>query len=695
MPRSRSHARLWFLALAPALALATALSALALAEAAPGEVDLAGADVAVRPGAADLERFAARELARYLRLLSGKVSAVIEARDPGEVRARGRTAIFIDARGGPRDRPTPERRGDPEAYAIAFEPAAGGSAPVLSIRADAPIGVQHAVYGLLERLGVGFYLGGDALPERRERLALSADFSESRAPAFRIRGSLPWYNFLNSPTTWDLEDYQHFFDQMAKMRCNFVGFHSYDSEPFCAYPEGGSWRLGEPAATSKTYGWGTVRHLRSDEFGFGTGRCFPHEVFGSRSAALAREPPAGAKAPELFPLKDARDDAIVRAQCVLAQGLEYAKRRGLKVCLGFELTGDPTSEESRRRAEARIRNLLASYPMLDYVWFWQSEGLGGGSQPPERDSPLDRIVERHRPAFAYLGGEARIAEAARVAAWVAYAHGVVRSLRPEVRVIVSGWGGDAWMRFSDFYAGLDRILPEDVIFAALDNIDPSAQPHVSEVYGKLSPSRERWPIPWFESDGGGTRRDQWGPQANVRPFVELAHDALRKGCQGILGIHWQTRGVEEVAAWTAQFSWDPELTYERFYDRFARASFGERHGPEMAQVLRRLESFGPRWTGGAGQVECGGFEWFSDGRRPSEERFRALEEIDARLAEIERDFRSGPGLRHLERLRYLRATIAFLVAYDRAALELAPGGRIAATAGEAEAAAARGEREGA
>jgi hypothetical protein len=131
-----------------------------------------------------------------------------------------------------------------------------------------------------------------------------------------------------------------------------------------------------------------------------------------------------------------------------------------------------------------------------------------------------------------------------------------------MRLVVSGWGGDRWMRFSDFYQGFDKTLPPDVIFAALDNINPAAEPNVSAVYGKLAPQRQRWPIPWYESDGGGPRRDQFRPQTNAKEFSLLCRDAQAKGCQGLLAIHWRSRDVEEPAAYSAQFAWEPKLSYE-------------------------------------------------------------------------------------------------------------------------------------
>ena len=126
-----------------------------------------------------------------------------------------------------------------------------------------------------------------------------------------------------------------------------------------------------------TYGWGGMRGLRTDQFGFGTGDYFDQELFGSRATTQSKN----------------REDGIRRAQSLLASGLDYGKRRGVRVCVGFEVSGDPTRLESQTALEARLRELLQAYPMLDYVWLWQSESLGLGADIPVLDSPLDILVQ--------------------------------------------------------------------------------------------------------------------------------------------------------------------------------------------------------------------------------------------------------------------------------------------------------------
>lgn len=608
----------------------------------------------VRPQAAPfLVDLAARELQRYLYQTSGTLLPIVP-QAPGPCFVVGgpdcnpitRNLVAAGALNLPSD------LGE-EGYVLQTRQVAGRTVTLCA--GATPRATLYAVYDLLERYGFGFYLGADAIPQPAPLRFLPLD--EACRPAFKIRGSLPWYNFLNSPTTWNAPDYRRFFDQMAKQRMNFVGFHAYDSEPFCAYKVDGVFRLGAPLANTSRSVWGTVP-MKTEEFGFGTGALFAREYFGADVSLDYRSP----------------EEGVERAQELLAESLRYARERGIHVCVGFEVTGDPSDPNNERNLELRLRHVLHRYPMIEYLWVWQSEGRGrGGNQgAPPRNTPLGSYYQQVKDHFAYLKEPARIAEAVRVSYFAHLARNIVRHYAPGVRLIVSGWGGDKWMGFSDMYVGLDKTLPADIIFAALDNIDPSAAPQLSHAYGELSPDRERWPIPWFESDGGGTRRDQWGPQCNVRPFVDLCRDALAKGCQGLLGIHWRTRGVEEVAAFTAQFAWNPTLSYQQFYDSFALRCFGDEYAAEMSRLLQELERLGPRWTGARGQVECGRFAWFSTADRPRPENLRRLAEIDARLSQIQQAI--AP--RHRERVDYLLHMLRWLVKYDQAAMMLQPGGEV-------------------
>ncbi len=651
---------------------------------------LAQASILIPPAAHPLEDLAARELQRYLWLLTDHLPPLrTEWTDHGPVLSVGRAAVGAAERVGRSLDLSPLGE-----QGLLLQTLREGNRPIVLIVGGSPVATQWAVYAFLEHLGCGFFLGGDALPPRQPDAPLP-DLDIRARPVFAIRGTLPWYNFLNSPTVWNLADHRRFYDQLAKQRANFVGFHSYDYEPWAAYRDAhGRFRAGLPLCTSGSsdHLWGAVPTPAS-EYAFGTHQLYARDLFGADCALDYPTPQEG----------------IEQQQAMLAEALAYARSRGIRSCLGFEVHGDPEAPDNQAALRQRITYLVQRYP-LDYLWIWQAEGRGGaGVLQPPRDVSL-RAEESETEAFRYLEDPGRIAEGVRISRYARQAHAFLREVAPGARLIVSGWGGDQWMRFTDFFEGLDQTLPGDVIFAALDNIDPTYEPNVSAVYGRLSPGRERWPIPWFESDGGGTRRDQWGPQPNVTAFAPLLADARAKGCQGILGIHWRTRPVEEVAAYTFQWAWQPDLTPAEFFRHYSRVCYGPARAMRLAEIHAELERLGPRWTGAMGQVECHPFTWFSThghqlppeeavppyraGRYPRPENLSALARIERDLVAL-LDQLSAAEARYAERLRYLLQTLRWVVRYDAAAKILYADGPVDAELRRAEELAAAGQRDAA
>ena len=628
--------------------------------------------------ASDLEKLAARELLRYLYRGSGKVGAI--AADTAVPDAPGRTRILLDVAANNRMVTSLEKAGSVKLDRTAlgeegfrWKVANADGQAVLVITAARPVGVLYGVYLLLERLGFGFYLGGDTFPATGSPLTVDAALDESHTPAFAVRGALPWGNLPNA--AWDLEDWKYYYDQLSKQGFNFVGFHQYDHEPWCAYSWQGKLVGGGPMLTSLDRHLGTVRPLGTAQFGFGAADYFDRDPFTSRCRLQDKE----------------RDDQIRRSQRTLAQSFDYAHTRGLKVGLGFELVGDPTDAQVQAHLEARISALLGNYPMLDAVWFFQSENMGNAGTEVKPGTALDALVQKHTATFAYLGSPRRVAEGARLTGFFDLVYRIVRRQRPGLPVAINGWGGDAWMHFTDFFLGLDKTLPKDVIFASQDNIYPTAAPAVSRVYGQLPPDRPRWPIPWWNSDGGGTRRDMWAPQCNTRPFVPICRDALAKKCQGLLGIHWCTRDVEEVAAYQARFAWNPKLTLEEFYDCLATRCFGTRWGQRMSRILQDLEALGPRWTGSLGlatELEPS----LVRGYPPTKpDNLRKLAEIRGQLTAIHQEMLSAGQKEGIERIDWLAITIDWVTGFDKAILALQVDGAAQKLLAEAEAAKSRGD----
>jgi len=588
--------------------------------------------IALRPGAAWVERAAAGDLQRAIHAATGRLLPVRATRgDDANVIAVG----FAPMNGVDLSAKT---LGDQGFVLKTFE--SGGKRTLVAAGAT-PVATSYACYTLAEHYGAGFYLGGDALAQSKRPFGLPA-LDLVKKPALAIRGVLPWYNFFDSPTAWNAEDYRFFIDQLAKSKNNFLGFHSYDFEPFCAYiNKDGHLTAGAPLASTKTPTWGTVS-MKTSEFGFGTDRYFAREYFGADCSMDFTTP----------------EDGIAKAKKLLADALWYAKARGVKTCVGFEVTGDPTAPGEIENLELRLRTLIRDYPMLDYVWIWEPEamGLSGSAVHPIR-SDFGAYYRRWESHFADITDPRRKSEAVRVGIYATAAHRILKREAPRLRMILSGWGGDNHLHFTDFYPGLDQILPKDIIFSALDDIIVSDT--VSAAYGKLSRDREFWPIPWFEYDG-----DQWFPQPNTKRFFNNARDAVKKGAKGLLGIHWRTRDVEESHAYVSQFAWNTDLGYEGFYRGYAERRYGD---VRAARLLMALQELGYRWIGGPGQMECGAFAW-----SPAPE--GAVDRVVAA-------FGANKGIRPSESLNYLTATRDWALGFDNAARLLLGGGEIRALLG--------------
>ena len=534
-------------------------------------LDLAGAAVVYPAGSHETVVYAGTELSRFLYQLSGRVSACA-AVSPS-------VGIAIELKVQPGS--------SLGAQGYRLQASLGG----IEITGGAPAGLLYGVYRLLEELGMGFFAGGETYPDRPAALTLATDFAVCEQPAFAMRGNMLHYNFLCGVTDWGLDDYQFYFDQLARMRCNLLLMHWYDGEPGAAYQVEGEYLAGGTAPSSITKPWGARAALRTSEFSFGSGRFFDGDVFTS---------PMAASTPDLL-------SEIRESERVWCEATRYARRAGIHIAAGFEAPrGDPSDPQEMACFRARLQQFLVRNPQMTHFALWQHESGGCfGTTPPAPGTPAAGLLNAERATYAYLGSERRVWEAVRYAAFAREADAILARDYPHLRLVIVGWGGDRWMCFADLCLGLDNVLSPNAIFTCHENIDASSGPHVSAVWGQFRPERERWAMPWVEGD----LEDCWGRQPNVESLGTLAPDALRKGCQGLLTLQWRTRDVEEETGYIASFAWDTKLTPDQFYQRFAARSFGPDQAGTMGSLIGELQQLGSRWTGVRGCGECSGMRW--------------------------------------------------------------------------------------
>jgi len=606
----------------------------------------------------DMERLATADLARYLGQVTDNAVTVLPR---GTWQKRPVPAVLIE-----RHQSIPG-----EAYRIVGRQNSGVC--TVTVAGGTPQGMVNGVYGLLRTLGYRFYLGSESVPAALPEKLPGSGPIEGR-PVFSVRGVLPWYNFFNSPTAWDPIDHRAFVDQLIRSGANFLTFHTYDAEPFAAYEENGRVKEGAPLLNTGSPTWGTAG-TRVDQFAFGTDKLYLGTYFGAASTVEKRGP----------------DDAVRREKSILRDALAYARMRGVHPALGFEITGDPTQPDVCGRFIRRFNAVLDYYPMLEYVFLWQAEtqgaqGFAGQHNQPiapasaslqspiqiygmERRGAFSRVVDRttgERPFFQdnEAGKRARANEGARLEQFAWLALRALGQRQPAPKLVISGWGGEDRLLSAEYYDGLDKLLPKEVVFSSLDFI--SARPRVDSVYHKLPAARVRWPIPWLECDG-----DQWHPQAAVHIYDKMMRDILQGQSQGVLGIHWRTRDVEEAFGFMTAFAWNPALTTETFYQDLALQGYGPSAAAPMANVHRELEALGYRWVGGGGQNECAPFSW-GPGDPKKVEQLRALRD---RAASVTVDTRQGR-----ERLAWLLGAIDWTLAYYDAEVAAVKAGELLATA---------------
>jgi hypothetical protein len=487
--------------------------------------------------------------------------------------------------------------GEGEDYIL--ERNAGPNETVLTVHATGAMGAAHGFHHALRLLGFGFSFFADAIPTTlRLNWPAPGNRLEGR-PRFAMRGLFAYHNFLNSPTVWNLADYQRYYLTLWRWGGNCVMYHHYDAEPLAAFPgRDGTWRWGKPFETTLNNRWsGGGKGIKTTDFAHGTGRYFKDAVHGVWGAAGCFE-----------------TDPIASAQAEFAKATAFARSLGIKVIFGFEMLGEPTHAQYRELLRRRIRHVLNTYPDLHTLCLWQQEGRGVTGWLSYRASSgfsaLEKTFGRH---FRYLlPATHRYVEAIRIAGMFTMGCELAQEIKPTVRLVVSGWGGDYWFRGGDYWRGLDRILPATVAFAAFDNLDPLVQPSVSAAIRTIRSKREAWVIPWLESDGGSLgRSSQWHPQEDLALMDKLVHSAAALGYRGCLGLHWQTAGVELSASHLLAAAWDRRLTARDYRRHYASTFFDRSPGiaRQVADWMEALEALGPGWTGTGQQIECSGFSW--------------------------------------------------------------------------------------
>ncbi len=488
-------------------------------------------DIVIATDATRLERIAAAEVRRYLYLTTGGLSALVESASTAGL---ANPSIVVSQAGRPllRDLEAVPKLG-PEDYWLKTLDLSGRN-HLLIAGGDGP-GILYGAYAFAETLGVRFDLDGDVVPEDRTTFVIP-DLDEMGRPLFAVRGIQPFHDFPEGPDWWSLDNIKAVLGQLPKLRMNFFGLHTYPEKGPNAEPTvwiGSRGEFDAEGRVTASYPSSYQNSLRGNwgydpkktgDYSCGASLLFDRDDYGNDvMEGFAPEPKPGQDSNEVFN----------RAAAVFKDAFLFARGLGVKTCVGTE-TALAIPELVRARLAAKGKNpkdpavvrdvykamferIAAAYP-IDYYWFWTGEGWTWSDAKPEEVRIVTSDLEQ------------------AIQAW--------KDVRPPFRLATCGWVLGPPSNRTLF----DQVLPKAIAMSCI-NREVGKAP-VDPTFVRIK-GRSLWAIPWLEDDPSLTSPQLWAGRMR-----RDAADALRYGCDGLLGIHWRTRILSPNIRALAGAAWD-------------------------------------------------------------------------------------------------------------------------------------------
>ena len=256
----------------------------------------------------------------------------------------------------------------------------------------------------------------------------------------------------------------------------------------------------------------------------------------------------------------AQDELFHRMASVLSDSFRFARRLGIKTCIGTETPlAIPTPVKERLKAagknpadpavvqevyEGMFQRIMKVQP-LDYYWFWTPEGWTWEAVKQEQ---IDATLADFRAAIA-----------------------AAKKVKAPFTLATCGWVLGPPQQPALF----DEFLPKDVPMSCISR--QVGHEFVEKGFAKV-PGRPKWAIPWLEDDPALTSPQLWAGRMR-----KDAADALSYGCTGLMGIHWRTRVLGPNVSALASAAWD-QKGWNPALDQSPKPAPKEPEGPLGGQI---------------------------------------------------------------------------------------------------------------
>lgn len=558
------------------------------------------------PQAGLKDMLAAKEVQRYLYLLTDTLPGIVE---DSEAQLATKTSIYVGTKNHPCIMEQAEvlqlankieDLGEQE-YLIKTINSEKGSL-VLIVGGDSQ-GTLYGAYDFLEEQGIWFDISGDIIPDEK-RSSSFEELEKTGKPVFEKRGLQPFHDFPEGPDYWDYDTYQAVISQIAKMRMNFLGFHTYPEGWVNGQAEPSVW-IGLPEDVNED---GTVSYSYPSTFANTARKHMPpltgqlpwwyapmatSDFVAGASMLFDRDAYGADYLNNKFPMPETSEDMnemFNNTGKMLNDAFSLAKELGIETAIGTEIPItipirvkermkekglDPESEEGLKELYKGIfKRIEATHP-LDYYWFWTSESWLWEGHADEQQDEAIRQLEIIREVWD--------------------------EVQPDFKLATCGWTLGPPKSPTSF----QELLPEGSAMASI-NLFLGFTP-VSPDFANVT-AVDTWAIPWLEDDPALCNPQLWA--GRVR---RDAADARHYGSEGLMGIFWRTRELSPQFGTLARAGWDHEgwnpylideelaakkpgesglprdLPIEDFYLEWCKAMFGENVGKELAEIFTSLD----------------------------------------------------------------------------------------------------------
>jgi len=575
--------------------------------------------------ASTIEKLAAKEIRRYVYLRSDELLPIVEKTRSGKnliIVGQKDSGVFEGIISDELKKVVSELSA--QEYVIKTVTYKGKDAVVIA--GGDEVGTLYGAYRFVETMGVRFYMHGDVVADEKIAFAVEQlDIKDS--PLFELRGIHPFHDFPEGPDWWDKDGYKAVLGQLPKMRMNFFGLHTYPAGGLGPEPTvwiGPKEDIGKNGRVKSSYtsmsatthteihAWGYKKKDTGD-FLFGADQMFEKNRYGaSYMRGMMNWPETNQEKNLLF----------YRVGSLLKDAFDFANMLGIKTCIGTEtpLTIPPEVKQRlmdsgknpeypkivQEMYEGMFKRIMETHK-LDYYWLWTPETWTW--QDKVSDDSAENVMK-----------DIQLAIKAK------------KNVGADFRLATCGWVLGPVKDRTMF----DKAMPKDMPMSCISrNVGFSpVEPGFAIVKG-----RDKWAIPWFEDDGNLLVPQLWAGRMR-----KDAADALKYGCNGLMGIHWRTRilgpnsSALAKAGWQ-QAEWNPDLNLQKqkskldsdsdakakpaakekrflaaddFYMDWAKTSFGKEAAEDIAKIFISIDGKLPRlsqWVEGPGGIVADKKPW--------------------------------------------------------------------------------------